>query len=126
MVVDEKRLPRGERGVQGERGAQGNQGNRGERGELSHPVRNAVVFLTLLSIALSAAGLLFTAHYVNASRVAQRQQGEVFEHKICTTLAKLAREKPPAGDPATNPSRAYLQDQHATLAELGPDLGCKA
>ena len=120
------RLPRGPQGVQGERGAQGNQGNRGAHGELSHPVRNAVVFLTLLSIALSAAGLLFTAHYVNVTRAAQQRQGAAFEHKICTTLAKLAREKPPAGDPATNPSRAYLQDQHATLAELGPDLGCKA
>ena len=54
----------------------------------------------------------------------QRAAGAVLEAKLCATLAKLAANKPPAGNPQTNPSRAYDQNNHAILDELGPDLGC--
>ena len=33
--------------------------------------------------------------------------------------------KPPAGNPVKNPARGYDQELHATLSQLGPDLGCK-
>jgi hypothetical protein len=56
----------------------------------------------------------------------QRAAGAALEQKLCATFGKLAADKPPAGDPATNPSRGYEQNQHATLDELGTDLGCKA
>ena len=42
-----------------------------------------------------------------------------------TTFGKLAANKPPAGNPETNPSRAYEQRQAVILDELGADLGCK-
>ena len=40
-------------------------------------------------------------------------------------VQKLAANKPPAGNPETNPSRAYEQRQAVILDELGADLGCK-
>lgn len=57
-------------------------------------------------------------------RAQQARQGQVVELKLCTTLGRLASLKPPPGSAADNPSRAYLQDEHATLAQLGPDVGC--
>ncbi len=57
-------------------------------------------------------------------QAAQRAAGALLEARLCATLATLAADKPPAGNPRTNPSRAYEQNQHATLDELGPDLGC--
>ena len=79
----------------------------------------------MVAFALLALDFLFTAHYVNLTQAAQRRQGEAVEHSICTTLVKLAALKPPAGSATANPSRAYEQQLHATLDELGPDLGCK-
>lgn len=58
-------------------------------------------------------------------QVQQRQQGAVIERKLCTTLSRLASRNPPAGSAGSNPSRAYLQWQHDTLAQLGPDVGCR-
>ena len=122
----------------GPRGPQGNQGNRGERGTagLSSPVRLALVFLFALSVILAGLNLFWTAHEVHASQaaiqsaqhreqVSQQRAGAVLGQKLCTTFGRLAALKPPAGDPKTNPSRAYLQGQHDTLAQLGTDLGCK-
>ena len=47
------------------------------------------------------------------------------EQRLCTTLGRLAALAPPRGPPAQNPSRAYEQALHATLDELGPDIGCR-
>jgi hypothetical protein len=55
----------------------------------------------------------------------QRAAGVVLGAKLCSTFGTLAALKPPAGDPKTNPSRAYEQEEHAALVQLGTDLGCK-
>lgn len=123
---------------QGPRGAQGNQGNRGERGAagLSRSVRRALVYLFALSVALGGFSLFWTAHEVHASQAAiqaaqaredaeQRAAGAALGRKLCTTFGTLAALRPPAGNPETNPSRAYLQGQHDALVQLGTDLGCK-
>lgn len=123
---------------QGPRGRQGNQGNRGEQGTagLSRTVRRALVFLFALPVVLAGANLFWTAHEVDASQAAiraahareqaaQQRAGDGLEAKLCITFSRLSALKPPAGDPDTNPSRAYLQGQHAQLVELGTDLGCK-
>ena len=123
---------------QGPRGAQGNQGNRGERGSagLSALVRQALVYLFVLSALLGAFNLLWTSHEVHSSQAAiqasqhreqvlQQQAGVMIGEKLCTTFGKLAALKPPAGNPKTNPSRAFDDNLHATLDELGTDLGCK-
>lgn len=112
------------------RGAKGEQGERGERG-LSWRVRWAIVVLFVLAILPGAVGWLWWVHEVNSNaaaqrseQVAQQQQGAALERKLCTSLGRLAALEPPPGSPVDNPSRAYLQQQHAVLAELGPDLGC--
>lgn len=111
---------------EGPRGRQGNQGNRGERGPagLSRSVRRALVYLFALAVALAAANLFWTAHEVHAGQAAQRQAGAVLEAKLCTTFTRLAALRPPPGNPETNPSRAYEDNLHVTLDQLGADLGC--
>lgn len=94
-----------------------------------------MVFLFALTLALAAADLLYSVSYANALQAAQqrqaaqqaasqRAQGAAFERRLCTTLGRLAALKPPPGNGA-DLSRAYLWQQHAVLAELGPDVGCK-
>ena len=46
--------------------------------------------------------------------------------ELCATFGKVAELKPPAGNPQTNPSRAFDQEEHADLAGVVPDLGCDA
>jgi hypothetical protein len=94
------------------------------RGVTSKTAR-AIVFLFLLAFVTAGLSLMLTIHYVNSQQAAQRQQGLLVEHSICTTLAKLAALKPPPGSAVANPSRAYEQRLHATLDQLSPDLGCK-
>lgn len=121
MSEDRERLA-----VPGPRGPQGNQGNRGEHGApgLSRRVRRALVSLFALAVILAASGLFWIGHAVNASQAAQRSQGQAVERKLCTTFGKLAALKPPSGDPASNPSRAFDDNLHDTLDQLGTDLGC--
>ena len=105
--------------------------------------RASALVLVALILGLSGANLLWTAHEVASATAAQRAQaaaqqraqraaqaaaqraGEAVGRKLCTSLEKLAALTPPAGSATANPSRAYEQAQHATLAELGPDIGCK-
>lgn len=110
-------------------GTQGRKGDQGERGEpgkagLSPAVRRALVFLFALSLTISVGDLFWNAHQVNASRAANHRQNQVTERKICAAVNGLAVLKPPAGDPAANPSRAYLQGLHVRFTEIGRDLGC--
>jgi hypothetical protein len=136
--VSENEEPLADRGPRGPQGRQGNQGNRGEKGTtgLSVDVRRALVFLFALSVILAGLNLLWTSHEVHASQAAiqasqhheqamQQQAGVILGRKLCATFGALAANKPPAGNPRTNPSRKYDQDQHAILDELGTDLGCK-
>ena len=111
--------------VPGPRGPQGNQGNRGAHGAsgLSRPVRRALVFLFALAVLLAAFGLFWINHAVHDSQAAQRIQGQAVERKLCTTFGTLAALKPPTGNPRTNPSRAFDDDLHTTLDQLGTDLG---
>ena len=119
--------PQGLRGPQGRQGDQGRPGNRGERGDsgMSPPVRRALAALFMLSIALGGLGLFWTAWEVRAIQSAQQQQTRAVEQKLCATFGKLAALRPPAGNPAKNPSRAFDDNLHATLDELGTDLGCR-
>jgi len=73
---------------------------------------------------MGAANLAATWWYVQTYKHDQQQQGQLIARKLCTTLDRLAALQPPAGNPTTNPSRAYDQRLHSTLADLGPDIGC--
>lgn len=94
--------------------------------------RRAVAVLLCLNFAATGTAWFWLSHEDSASAAAQRAEraasrraGTELEAKLCTTFSRLAVLQPPAGDPATNPSRAYLQGQHEQLVELGRDLGCK-
>jgi hypothetical protein len=90
----------------------------------------AYVALIVLSALLSLSALGGAVAYYHSSQRAQQRQGVAIEAKLCATLeplAGLAGLKPPPGNPADNPSRAFEQQlvvKLAPLAQLGPDLGC--
>ena len=119
-------LAKGDQGDKGDQGAQGDQGEQGRRGEpLSPALRRSLVYLFALAVVLAALALVAVFHEQAASQAAQQRQGELVERKLCTTLDRLTRLQPPPGNPAANPSRAFDQKLHATLGQLGPDLGCR-
>lgn len=78
----------------------------------------------VILVALIGVSMLYSVSYYHRSVAAQQRQGQQLEARLCTSLDALAALKPPPGRPGDNPSRAYLQGQHAVLAELGPDVGC--
>lgn len=86
--------------------------------------RASVVYLTVLVLAGFGTCLFWVSHEVRVQAAAQQRAGQVVERKICTTMAGLSALRPPAGNPVTNPSRAFDQRLHAELAQLGTDLGC--
>lgn len=120
--------------VQGPQGPQGNQGKQGEQGRtgLSISVRRGLVFLVALCLLLSGANFLWSARQqhgyeasLQASHAAHQRADQLMIDKLCLTFGRLGALTPPAGNPATNPSRAYDQELHMTLVQLGVDLGCK-
>jgi hypothetical protein len=81
-------------------------------------------FRDLIILALVGATLTLTAHYEDSSQAAARRQGERTEQRICLTMHRLASRNPPHGPPSDK-SRQYLAWLHATLVQLGPDIGCR-
>jgi hypothetical protein len=121
--------------ARGPRGAKGEKGDQGATGASRLPVvqARAIVYLFALNLALFIVLGAALFHYVHAyqagqarDQAAQRKAGQVVERALCGTFGELALNKPPPGNPAQNPSRAYDQRQHAILAQVGPDLRCPA
>jgi hypothetical protein len=111
------------RGPQGRRGERGEQGERGAAGDGMPPrSRRAVAVLIVVLFALEGLNLEFTAQYENHTQQAQRTQSAAIIRKVCAGFGELAAEKPPAGNPAKNPSRAFDDTQHAVLVGIGHDL----
>ena len=71
-------------------------------------------------IAIQGAVLLQGAH----TQAVQRQQGQRIERQLCLVVVRQAVRQPPPGNPAANPSRAYLQGEHQTWADMASILGC--
>ena len=114
MTQDPQRAAMGIQGPKGDKGATGDRG-------LPAAVVRAIAYLLVLNLVLIGAGYLFLAHDANG----QRQQARAAEARICTTMRRLSALEPPPGNPAANPSRKFDDELHATLDELGPDLGCR-
>ena len=107
------------------RGQKGDKGEKGERGlGITAGARRAIIYLFVLTVLLAGANLLWTSHVVNANQAAQQRAGQAVGQKLCATLSQLAALRPPGGNPAANPSRAYEQSLHTTLSQLGTDLSC--
>ena len=109
--------------------ARGPKGDKGEPGRrLPAVVAWSIAYLFALTVLLVVGGYVLQQHEIRDDvahqKAAQARQAQVFEMKLCTTLDRLAALRPPPGPPAHNPSRAYLQDEHATLAQLAPDVDC--
>lgn len=88
-----------------------------------------IVVLAIVVAVLINAGFSFWLVESNNSAMAAQQRasqraGARIEAELCHTFESLYADKPPAGNPATNPSRAYLQELHARLGEVPPDLKC--
>ena len=81
----------------------------------------AVGVLLALTLIMGAGNLWASWIEVHNS---QQQQEHLVKQNLCVTYAALAALKPPTGDVAQYPGRAYEQSLHATLAELGTDLNC--
>lgn len=118
--------------VQGPAGPQGKQGEQGKTG-LSIPVRRAFVFLFALCLLLNGVNFLWSARQqhgyeasLQASHAAHQRADQLMVDKLCLTFGELGALKPPAGDPAKNPARGYDQELHATLIQLGTDVGCSS
>ena len=121
------------RGPQGERGQQGRTGERGRAGTpaISRGSRRAVIALLVLVLLVGGGNLLGSWEQVHsfkqqlhAQQVADQKSATREIRELCATFGKVAELKPPPGSQAQNPSRAYLQDEHADLARVVPDLGC--
>lgn len=61
--------------------------------------------------------MLFTVGYVAWSQSENN-------HKFCATVTAVIAAPAPPGNPRSNPSRAYLQQQHAAFVGLKGRLGC--
>ena len=112
------------RGQRGPKGDKGDQGEEGKRGDLPPRLRRALVVLFAVAAALALVALLATLRAQDADRAAQQRQGRVLERELCTTFRKAAALKAPAGNPAKNPSRAYLQGEHLVWTGVLADLKC--
>jgi hypothetical protein len=84
----------------------------------------AMTILIFLLIMVGIGNLMATYNAVDNFKQSQVRQGQVTQQKLCQTFAKLGALKPPSGDPRNNPSRAFDQNLHGTLVELGNDVGC--
>lgn len=87
-----------------------------------------LVSVLMLAVVLNAAVTVGIVAYFRSqiyeTNHRQQQQGLLVEDRLCVSLDKLAALKPPSGNPDTNPSRAFEQEQHKILSELGPDIHC--
>lgn len=103
--------------------------------QISRGMARVVVVILVLVLVMGAAALISSywenQHYEKqlSAQIASQQSSQdanrkLILDKLCSTLTGLAEIKAPAGDPATNPSRAFEQAQQKKLAELSSDLGC--
>lgn len=123
-------VPNGTKEFVVQRGPKGDKGEKGETGQagvsrLPRQLAYSLAVLFVLAVGLGVINLFWQAHETNVNRAAQQRSGQVVERKLCTTLSHLSALLPPGGSPAANPSRRYEQQLHATLAQLGPDIGCR-
>lgn len=96
----------------------------GRRFEITRGALWFGVLVLILNLVIGGANL-WASFEINSDSISRSQsQGKAIEHSLCTTLDRLSALKPPAGDASQNPSRAYEQEQHQILSELGPDVGC--
>jgi hypothetical protein len=112
------------RGPRGEQGKPGSKGERGVEGALPQRARRSLVIRDCVIIVLLLLNFVFTARYVNSTQAGQRRAGLLTEQKICTDVGSMAQIPAPAGNPATNPSRAYEQAEQRTWRGLFRGLDC--
>ena len=119
MTEHDERLPVGPPGPAGPRGLRG----------LSNAATYAIVSIFIAAFVVAAGGLWVGIHgEQQATRSGQKAAAALaainHHDALCTALMQLSADKPPAGNPETNPSRAYLQSQYETFNQLLANFGC--
>ena len=109
--------------ARGERGEPGQRGEPGARG-LTRAQGWAIIFLFSVAVLLGGGALFWTSHETDVAQAAQQRQSAETERKLCRTLGMAAALRPPAGDPAANPSRAFEQGEHRVWVQAIADIGC--
>lgn len=104
---------RNERLLRGPQGERGDQGPRGMRG-MTPSARRAVVYLSIVTLLLAAANLLFTSHQVATQA-----------HDWCSALDLLtAHPVSRPAHPAANPSRVQAYRYYVVFLDLHRKFGC--
>lgn len=100
-------------------------------GDVSRGAKLWLALLLVLVLIIGAGNLWATYAEVNsfkaqfaAQQRVQQELGKQEVGKLCSTFGHLAALKPPAGDAAANPSRAYEQQLHSILSGVVVDIGC--
>ena len=83
-----------------------------------------IIGLVILVLIMGGGALASSYLEWHQYEATQKQQGQVFAHRLCVTLDQLAALRPPSGAPGKNPSRDYEQKLQHVLAQLKPDVSC--
>lgn len=95
-----------------------------------NPVALAVVIsITVIGFVLAVALAIGGSYAITTYKIDQNNRetmaaAKVSTQHLCSTLDALASIPPPAGNPATNPSRLFQQRAHDEYVALAKDLNC--
>ena len=114
------------------RGPRGPQGEPGEQGSTGPVMPGVIAWLLLALVLVMGASNLLASYLIEQNGQGQQRQaeqaaqkaGNEIEVKLCTDVGTMSRLAPPAGNPASNPSRAYEQAEHRTWRGLYDSLEC--
>lgn len=113
MNEENERLPRGPKG------------DKGDEGVMPRSARRSLFARDVVIIVLLLLNFLFTASYVNRQQEENAKAAAKEIGALCADVGTMAKIPPPAGDPKTNPSRAYEQAENRTWQGLFTSIRCR-
>ena len=92
---------------------------------LTRRTLRSVAVLVLLGLLVTGANLLYTAHAVSSYKTSQQRARRPDRAETMPDAEPARRAETASGQPEDEPFTGVRRRAHATLAELGPDIGCK-